>query len=307
MRFPATLQEVQNQFPDDDSCWQALRGARWARGFRCPRGRCPESSWIATRALEQCSRCRYQCSVTAGTVFHGTRVTLRVWFWAIFFLGRHKKGISALQFQRDTGLGSYQTAWTLLHKLRSALLPRSDGLLTGLVEVDETYVGGAEVGRRGGREVLNKSIVIAAVEQRTHTAGRARLQVIDGVTFEHDLGPFVTGVIAVDRTVVRTDGFAAYRPLNRAGVRHERCVQGLGKARAKEVLPWAHVTFGNLKSWLRGTFHGVGPKHLQRYLDEVTYRFDRRWEEHQLGGFVLQRAARAKPLPYRRLVAEPVG
>ena len=154
---------------------------------------------------------------------------------------------------------------------------------------------------------MNKSIVIAAVEQRTHTAGRARLQVIDGVTFEHDLGPFVTGVIDVDRTVVRTDGFAAYRPLNRAGVRHERCVQGLGKARAKEVLPWAHVTFGNLKSWLRGTFHGVGHKHLQRYLDEFTYRFDRRSEDDQLGGFVLQRAARAKPLPYRRLVAEPVG
>ena len=244
MRFPETLQEFQSQFPDDDACWQVLRRARWPRGFRCPRCSGRASSWISSRALEQCSRCRYQCSVTAGTVLHGTRVALRIWFWAIFFLGRHKKGISALQFQRDTGLGSYQTAWTMLHKLRSALPPRSNALLTGLVEVDETYVGGAEVGRRGGRERLHKSIFIAAVEQRTHTAGRARLRVIDGVTFERDLGPFVTRAIDIDRAVVRTDGFPAYRPLERTGVRHDARVQGLDKARAKEVLPWAHVTFG---------------------------------------------------------------
>ena len=147
MRFPETLQEFQSQFPDDEACWQSLRRARWPRGFRCPRCNGRASSWISSRALEQCSRCRYQCSLTAGTVFHGTRIALRIWFWAIFFLGRHKKGISALQFQRDTGLGSYQTAWTMLHKLRSALLPRSDGLLTGWVEVDETYFAGAEARR----------------------------------------------------------------------------------------------------------------------------------------------------------------
>ena len=307
MGFPQTLQGFQRQFPDEESCWQALRRARWPRGFHCPRCRGRASSWIATRALEQCTRCRYQCSVTAGTVFHGTRTKLRTWFWAIFFLARHKKGISALQFQRDTGLGSYQTAWTMLHKLRSALPPRPEALLTGLVEVDETYVGASEVGRRGGREVLNKTIVVAAVEQRAHTAGRARLRVIEGVTFEHDLEPFIAASVDAERAVVRTDGFAAYRPLERSGIRHERRIQGPNRARSMELLPWAHITFGNLKTWLRGTFHGVSPKHLQRYLDEFTYRFDRRWQEDQLGAFVLRRAACARPLPYRRLVAEAVG
>ena len=132
MRFPRTLQEFQAMFPNEDACFEALRRSRWPRGFVCPRCGETASSWISTRRLEQCSRCRYQCSVTAGTVFHRTRVPLLTWFWAIFFLARHKKGISALQLQRDTGVGSYQTAWTMLHKLRSALSHRPAHRLAGL-------------------------------------------------------------------------------------------------------------------------------------------------------------------------------
>ena len=307
MRFPKTLQEFQASFPDEEACWQALRRARWPRGFVCPRcgGRC--SSWIETRALEQCVRCRYQCSVTAGTVFHRTRVPLQTWFWAIFFLARHKKGISALQLQRDTGIGSYQTDWTLLHKLRSALGPRPGKLLTGLVELDESYVGGHERGRRGGREVLHKSIVAGAVEQRAHTAGRVRLRVLAGVRFQEDLAPFVQGVIDAERATVRTDGFPAYFGLPELGIRHDRRIQGSDPAHSSEILPWVHRVFGNLKTWLRGTFHGVSGKHLPRYLDEFSYRFDRRWREGELFGFVLQRAAQGQPLPYHRLVAESAG
>jgi len=125
MRFPETLIEFQERFPDESSCWQALRQQRWPSGFQCPRCGHPKGFPIAARRLEQCARCRYQASVTAGTVFHRTRVPLRIWFLGVFFLARHKQGISALQFQRDTGLGSYQTAWTLLHKLRTALWHRN--------------------------------------------------------------------------------------------------------------------------------------------------------------------------------------
>ncbi len=265
MGFPKTLQGFQAAFPDEEACWEALRRARWPRGFVCPRCGHAASSWVSTRRLEQCRGCRYQCSVTAGTVFHRSRVALRTWFWATFFVARHKKGISALQLQRDTGLGSYQTAWTLLHKLRSALGPRPEVRLRGLVEVDESYVGGPERGRRGGREVLHKSIVAAAVEQRRHTAGRARLSVIEGVSFEEDLGPFVRGVIDARRATVRTDGFSAYLGLEAQGVRHDRRVQGPDPAHARKILPWSHTLFGNLKTWLRGTFHGVSGKHLPRY------------------------------------------
>jgi hypothetical protein len=123
MAFPKTLQELQAAFPDEEACWEQLRRTRWPDGFVCPRCGGQESSWIATRRLEQCRRCRYQCSVTAGTVFHRTRLPLRTWFWAIFFLARHKKGISALQLQRDTGIGSYQTAWTAIESRDGTAAP----------------------------------------------------------------------------------------------------------------------------------------------------------------------------------------
>jgi hypothetical protein len=307
MGFPTTLQEFQSTFPDEQACWEALRRARWPKGFACPRCGHTASSWISTRRLEQCCDCRYQCSVTAGTVFHQTRAPLLTWFWAIFFIARHKKGISALQLQRDTGLGSYKTAWTLLHRLRSALRYRPDSRLAGLVEVDETYVGGHERGRRGGREVLHKSIVAVAVEQRAHHAGRARLSVLEGIRFKEDLGPFVGGVVDAGRTTARTDGLNVYFGLKTIGIRHDRKVQGSDRANSTKILPWSHTIFGNLKTWLRGTFHGVSRKHLQLYLDEFVYRFDRRWREGELFEFVLNRAASARPLSYHRLVAEATG
>ncbi|HME71902.1 MAG TPA: IS1595 family transposase, partial [Myxococcota bacterium] len=132
MQVPKTLHDFYDQFPEEESCWMALRQIRWPHGFICPRCAKRGSHRLRSRRLEQCRSCRYQTSVTAGTIFHKTRVPLRTWFLAIFYLGRHKKGISALQFQRDSGLGSYQTAWTLLHKLRSALGHRPQFRLTGL-------------------------------------------------------------------------------------------------------------------------------------------------------------------------------
>ncbi len=147
--------------------------------------------------------------MTAGTVLHGTRVGLRIWFLAFFFVGRHKKGISALQFKRDTGLGSYQTAWMLMHKVRSALAEGAGFLLTGHVEVDETYVGGREKGRRGGRQRGRKAIVTAAVESRGRSAGALRLSVVDDVSGEQ-LGGFVEDVIDPSQATVCTDAWQGY-------------------------------------------------------------------------------------------------
>ncbi len=308
MKFPETLLEFQEQFPDEAACWKALRQVRWPHGFRCPRCSHRRSYPIAKRRLEQCQRCGYQASVTAGTVFHKTRVPLRIWFLGIFFVARHKQGISALQFQRDTGLGSYQTAWTLLHKVRSALWHRPEHRLRGWVEADESYVGSKrERGLRGGREVGHKTIVGVAVEQRRYTAGSARLAVLEGVTFEDDIGPFLRGAIDAREAAVRTDGFASYLPLERVGIHHDRQVQGPDRARSTEILPWSHTIFSNLKAWLLGTFRGVSKKHMHRYLDEFIYRFNRRWRETELFGFVLNRAVRGDPFPYRRLTAELIG
>lgn len=308
MVFPKTVLEFQAQFPDEESCWGALRKLRWPKGFVCPRCAHDRSYWIQTRRLDQCQRCRYQATVTAGTVFHRTRLPLRVWFWAIFFVARHKQGISALQLQRDTGLGSYQTAWTLLHKIRSTLQHRDEHRLVGLVEVDETYVGSTrEKGLRGGREVGHKIIVAAAVEQRGEGAGAARLAVLEGITFENDVGPFVEGVIDIDKATVRTDGLASYIPLPKLGVTHDRRIQGPDRSQSMEILQWAHILFGNLKAWIRGTFHGVSKKHMPGYLDEFVYRFNRRGRDGELFGFILARSVEHGPCPYHRLIAESVG
>jgi len=307
MKFPRTLLEFGDVFPDEDACWRALRRARWPHGFRCPRCGHRHSSRLVKRRLEQCCRCRYQASVTAGTVLHKTQVPLRVWFLGIFFVARHKCGISALQFQKDAGLGSYQTAWSLLHKLRAAMARSEPRELFGLVEVDEAYVGATrEQGLRGGREVGRKTIVAGAVEQRGEGAGALRLEVLGGITFERDLGPFVHQAIDAQRSTVCTDGLASYRSLPAAGFRHERRIEG-HRRRAKEVLPQIHLVFTNLKAWIRGTFHGVSKKHMQRYLDEFVFRFNRRGDEHGLLQAILTQAARSEPCPYARLTAEMIG
>jgi transposase-like protein len=239
-------------------------------------------------------------------VLHGTRVGLRIWFLAFFFLGRHKKGISALQFQRDTGLGSYQTAWALLHKVRSALTEGAGLLLTGNVEVDETYIGGVERGLRGGRQRKSrKAIVLAAVENRGRAAGALRLGRVEDVSGEQ-LGGFVEDVVDPSRATVLTDAWQGYAGLPRRGFHHRSETQGRPD-RAAELLPWAHTIFSNLKTWLRGTYHGVSKKHLDRYLQEFVYRFNRRRFEHALFEHVIRAATTAPPLTYGQLTAERVG
>ena len=305
MQVPKTLFEFQEQFRDEEDCWEAIRRMRWPHGFVCPRCQGRGSYRLHTRRLDQCRSCRHQVSPTAGTLLHRTRVPLRTWFLAIFFVARHKKAISALQLQRDTGLGSYQTAWTLLHKIRSTLAHRPEFRLTGLVEGDETYVGGATTGGKRGRGAPNKTLVAGAVERREHSAGSLRLCVLAHASSE-ELGAFVRGVIDAREATLLTDGWRGYAHLGSSGVDHRPQIQAT-PARAAEVLPWIHTVFSNLKTWLRGTFHGVSAKHLPHYLMEFSYRFDRRAKQDQLFHFVLRRAVRGAPLPYARLTAEAVG
>jgi transposase-like protein len=215
-------------------------------------------------------------------------------------VARHKQGISALQFQRDAGLGSYKTAWTLLHKVRSALAHNPLVRLEGDVEVDETYIGGYRPGRNG--RGVGKTGVAIAVERREKTAGSMRLIQIPNAT-RVVLSSFVETSIRPDASTVFTDAWGSYNALAKLGIDHRPRKGGHGR-QALDILPWAHTVFGNLKTWLRDTCHGVSPKHLQRYLDEFSCRFDRRWREDELFGFVLRRVVRGLPLPYQRLVAE---
>jgi transposase-like protein len=198
---------------------------------------------------------------------------LTLWFWAAYLMTTHTPGLSALQLQRQLGIDSYETAWAILHKLRRAMVRPDRERLKEKVEVDEAYIGGLEAGLKGGRQLLEKALIVAAVEVRGKASGRVRLQVVPDAS-----APSLTGFVAanVERgATVLTDGWGAYAPLQGMGYRHRPKTQG-PPARAGKILPRVHRVLGNLQTWLRGTHHGVGKQHLQVYLDEFTFRFNRR-------------------------------
>src|SRR5512132_3178181 len=194
--FPRTLAEFQSRFVTEDDCRRYLVECRWPDGYRCPRCAHAEAYELSTRELFQCRSCRHQVSVTAGTILHRTRVPLHLWFSAAYLVTTHTPGFSAVQLQRQLGLNRYETAWTMLQKLRRAMIRPERDRISGMVEVDETYVGGVEEQRRGGRQCdSNKSIVIAAVEVRGRGSGRIRLAVVEDLSAA-SLVPFVEASVA---------------------------------------------------------------------------------------------------------------
>jgi transposase-like protein len=271
--FPRTLAEFQGRFAAEEDCRRYLVACRWPDGFRCPRCGGPDAYELAGRELLQCRACRHQTSVTAGTVLHRTHVPLRLWFAAAYLVTTHTPGFSAVQLQRQLGLARYETAWTMLHKLRRAMVRPERDRLSGVVEVDEAYVGGLEEGRRGGRRRdSGKSIVVGAVEVRGRGSGRVRLAVVEDLSAA-SLVPFVEASVDPGGTVL-TDGWQGYAAL-RKGYDHRPSTVG-DPRNASELFPRVHRTFSNLKTWLQGTHHGVGAKHLPHYADEFVFRFNRR-------------------------------
>jgi transposase-like protein len=272
--FPRSLSQFQAWFSTDEACLRYLLDSRWPEGYRCPRCGHDEAYELATRALRKCQRCGYQASVTAGTVLHATRLPLRHWFWAAYLVATHTPGISALQLQRQLGIARYETAWVILQKLRRAMVRPERDRIGGMVEVDEAYIGGREEGRWGGRQRdSRKVIVVAAVEIRGRGSGRIRLGVVEDLSADSLIG-FVQRAVAPG-SIVFTDAWQGYAPLPKKGYDHRPKTQGAG-SNAPTVLPRTHRAFSNLKTWLKGTHHGVGQKHLPHYLDEFVFRFNRR-------------------------------
>ena len=308
--YPRTWPEFQRLFADEEACVAYLERLRWPQGFRCPACGSAEA-WRTKRGLWLCGACRRQSSVTAGTLFAGTRTPLRQWFSAIWQLVAQKQGMSALGLQRAMGLGSYETAWAHLHKLRRAMVRPGRDLLSGTVEVDEGYVGGREVGM-AGRQTADKSVVLVAVEAREgrkrELAGRIRLSRVEQAT-KDGLEQFVFE--AVDQgSLVRTDGWNAYQGLPEIGFHHLPINVSRSGAPASRSMPHVHRTLALLKRWLLGTHQGsVQPQQLDYYLDEFTFRFNRRHSRHvgMLFYRLLEEAVATEPIPLRSIVGGEVG
>ena len=252
--------------------------------------------------LLQCGACGYQSSVTAGTIFQDTRKPLTVWFRAMWAVTSQKNGASAIGLQRVLGLGSYDTAWTWLHKLRRAMVRPGRDRLSGVVEVDETYWGSEEENVRG-RQTENKALIVVAAQEDGQGIGRIRLRHIPDASAE-SLMPFIEEAIEPG-SVVHTDGWVGYDPLERKGYRHHITFLKGRKESASELLPRVHLVASLLKRWLLGTHQGaVSREHLEYYLDEFTFRFNRR-NSRSRGKLFLRLAEQAVavgPAPYKSMV-----
>lgn len=270
--YPTSLIELEKCFGTQDACLNYLADLRWPSGYVCPR--CAETKgWKMANGLILCSCCRRQQSVTAGTVFQDSHMPLPTWFRAMWHICANKNGMSAQNLQRLLGLRSYNTAWLCLHKLRRAMVRPGRECLTGIVEADETYVGGPREGKRG-RGAFGKQIVFIAAEVRGRKVGRIRLSHIPGVAGTM-LVPAVSNAVTAGATV-RTDGWSGYNSITTGGYKHEVAVENAAEL-ANIVLPKCHLVISLLKRWILGTLQGnVGKDHLQDYLNEFTFRFNRR-------------------------------
>ena len=300
-QVPDSLLAFQHMFPDDDACAAWLIEMRWPDGFVCPA--CGhEKGWALRRKAHtfECAGCRRQTSVTAGTILHASKLPLTVWFWAAYLMATHSNGISALQLQKQLGIGSYRSAWLLAHKLRASMVDPERNPLSGLVEIDEAslpfrtkddpptggqgrshdgkmlIVGAIELGDGNipGRPAAGRNLLLRRRRPRTLRRNRRRSR-------RH-----------------RENGWSGYAAV--PADRHN--VHVVGKTAAHLVLPWIHQVFSNLKGWARGVYHGLRRKHLQAYLDEFVFRFNRRKTRHAAFRSLFRLATNAEPLTYSMLI-----
>jgi len=308
--LPGDLPRFLERFGTDAQCRAYLFEARWPEGFRCT-GCGHDRAWAhKARLIYECAACGKQHSLLAGTIFEQTKTGLAKWFLAIFLVTSSKGGISAMELKRQMGFGSYQTAWSWLHKIRKAMVRPDREPLALRVEADETYVGGPKPGQPG-RGAAGKMKVAGAVESGRDSAkgrrlGRLRLAVVDDVSAA-SLERFLASAVARSAPVA-TDGWSGYRGLDAAGYRHEPHNLSATSDDAAEQLPAIHLVFGLVKRWLLGTHHGaVGEKHMPAYLDEFVFRFNRRTAKNLSHRFarVIEHAAQIGPTTYRALVGQP--
>jgi transposase-like protein len=305
--YPRALGEFQSWFRSDADCLDYLEWLRWPVGFTC--SACGNNrGWRLGDGRFMCAGCGDRSSVTAGTIFDRTRTPLTVWFTACWLFATSKDGISALSLQRALEIGSYQTAWTMLHRLRAVLVRPGRDRLTGKVEVDETYIGGEEPGLRGGRAHGKKVLTGIAVEvQESKGFGRCRMLPLADASAT-SLHAFVIDHVEPGAQVM-TDGWKGYCGLEKIGYVHHPRNQAVAKAQGQdpgELLPAVHRVASLAKRWLLGTHQGsVNGVHLASYLNEFVFRFNRRRSRSRGMVFyrLLELAVAHDPVRYRDIIA----
>jgi transposase-like protein len=285
------LSEFVPRFSTEEACREQLARWRWPEGFRCPRCGGAKAYVLAQRSLWECAACGRQTSVTAGTIMHRSKVPLTKWFLAAFLMSQSKQGISALELSKQLPL-RYETAWLLCRRLRAAMQQRDRRyFLFGTVEMDDAYVGGVQPGKVGRGTTKAKTVVAVAVDEHG-LPSFAKVVVVPDFT-QATVTEAVKSMVAPGARII-TDGLGAFGGLGEAGYDHQPRPNG-SWPEGVDPFPYAHTLVSNLKAWIAGTFHGLGPKYLQAYISEFCYRFNRRRMEHRLVDGLLRACVAATP------------
>lgn len=302
-RYPKNFQEFLYQFKTEDDCWNYLFEMRWPDGFQCPKCN-RDKYWVTGKKLIHCISCGHQASITSGTIFHGTRKPLLLWFHIIWWVVAQKTGASAHNLKDFMGFGSYETAWVWLHKLRRVMVRPDRDKLIGEVEVDETFIGGAEIGKgKQGRGAETKTLVVVAAECKGKQIGRVRFRIIPEAS-GIELLSFIEDNIESGSTII-TDGWSGYSSLSQSKhYNHKmKIISGSGQE-AHELLPHVHMVDSLVKRWINGTHQGkVSAKHLPYYLDEFAFRFNRKLSTYRGKLFyrLIQQSIATSPKPLNEL------
>ena len=299
-RVFSTMLEFEEQFKTEEDCYEYLKQHKWAKGYCCPK--CEhDRAWISATGNTVCQECEHHNSLTAGTIFHGTSKPLMLWFRAIWYITEQKNGVSALGLQRAIGLGSYHTAWAWLHKLRCAMVNPDRDRLSGVVEVDEAFYGGAKKGK-GGRGAEGKVLILIATENNNDAPGRIRMVEIPDASGD-SLISAIQEMVELGSTI-QTDGWKGYSKLNQKGYTRE-VIPRENTNPGESLLPLADLNISLFKRWALGTHQGaIGHDHIGYYMDEFTFRYNRRKSKNR--GLLFQRlvenAVRIDPIPESLLV-----
>lgn len=303
-QYPKDFQEFLIQFPDENACWRYLIDFRWPDGYVCPHCQSQEY-WLTAKRKIHCSKCQKEFSITSGTIFQDSKKPLLLWFHIMWWVVAQKTGASAHNLKDFMGFGSYETAWLWLHKLRRAMIREGREKLSGIVEVDETYIGGEEIGiEKKGRGAEQKSLVVVATECKGKQIGRVRFRIIPDASSK-SLDSFIEANIE-EGSIIITDGWSGYTNLsqNEKFIHEEKVVSGSGK-QAHELLPHVHMIDSLVKRWINGTHQGkISQKHLEYYLEEFAFRFNRKLSNHRGKLFyrLMQQSIDCSPSTYKQII-----
>ncbi len=291
--------EFTNKFNTEEACREHLFKMRWENGFVCSKCGCSIYYYISTRKLYECTGCHYQASVTVGTVMEKTHIKLKIWFWAIYLVGKDKRGISATMLSRELDI-SYKAAWFMLHRIRKAMADRdSSYTLNGIIELDDAYFGAPEEGGKRGRGTTKTKVVVGLSLNSKNQPQYLKMQIVNNLKKE-TIADFAHKYIE-EGSSISSDAYRSYNQLVKEGYKLEAKV--FNPKENSEHLKWLHTIVSNAKAFVNGTFHGLDEKHLQQYLNEFCFRFNRRRFSGELFNRIVNACIKSPKFTYTELKA----